>query len=333
MGAVAAPDKKHKLNWAWIVLIAVAVGAGVGLKIWWDRHQIAHGEGTVHSTLRLPGGPMVAIESVTITDRRRDPNTDQVEERESVHWRLRAFEEASGKTVARRVTESFPTCKLAKGARVWCQWDDTIRLLDAKLETVGEVGALPVVGPGPRRGLDELEVDVEGGLVRMGMDGRPERIDPVTMAVTRGDDAAKVGRRGSGGLAPIARVGGTIYQLSVKRGQLRATLVRMKSGRAKTLEPKQSWLADGFLGDDQGGPGDALALPDGFFLVHRDSIAEDAPRRLSRLTLDGKTVWTAALPEPVQTGALESDGVVVSGRVFSIKLSLADGKALWQTRH
>jgi len=321
-------DKPKKApRWAWLLVIPVgaAVVGYILFKQWFDKRRALHDKGTISSTVRLDDGTMVAVESVVITDRHKDPTTDQRVETEETFWRLRSWNPQNNQVLARKLIDNMAECVAAKAARLWCRWDDTVRLLDAKLEVRGEVH---------KARAERLQVDTEGRLITMGADGTPQRIDPVTMQVSGGAAAAKAApTRGGGGLSPMIQVGGALYELSVKPGQLRAILHRVKGSRSKYLNPQQSFLADGFLTDDGGKPGAGLALADGFFLVHHDNVDADTPRKLSRLNLDGKVIWTAPVPELVRQGALEKDGVVVTGERWSVKLALKDGNKLWQNEH
>lgn len=310
----------------WVALGAGVIGvliAGIFLRRYWIKN---YAPAQVMSVVRLDDGSMLALEEVTTERRSDNPTTGQVDRSEDIDYRLRRYDEKTGKDQARRLIDGMPECVAAKAGRAWCRWGDSgLQLLDAKLESVAGVKTAGLT-------IDELETDRDGGLLAMGDDGIPARIDPATLEVkslTDGVPAKKVLPRGM--VVQIARAGNAHYELSKVKGQERFTVHVQDGETSKTLGgAKATYIADGFLADADT---NLLAVKDAVFLVHRKTIKPDSARTLTRLDLTGKAVWSKPLPEAVDTVELDGDVIVLIGKTQTLGLAAADGAERYRTPH
>ncbi|HUQ08094.1 MAG TPA: hypothetical protein VM261_36615 [Kofleriaceae bacterium] len=115
--------------------------AYIKLDQYWSKH---YASAEVLSAVSLDDGAMLASERIEREKRRRDPNTDQVEYSQELHYRLRRYDQQTGSDQARRLINGAATCVAAGQGRAWCSWETGhAYLLDAKLETVGEADHMP----------------------------------------------------------------------------------------------------------------------------------------------------------------------------------------------
>lgn len=309
--------------------LALAFGAAVGgVAYGYIRCEQAyiehHAPGEVQALVTLDDGAVLAVEIVTTTHRDKVLPTSQRTQHERHHARLRRYDQATGKDQARRMVGGTPECVAAAGGRAWCRWEGRVRLLDAHLEDVSDQ-----VAEGYE--IERLESDRTGGLLLMGLDGVPARLDSQTLAITPVEaTAAAAPRLPRNAVIPVAMTHGASFGLAPVKGQKRVAISRTDARGTTTLEPRRTYLADGFLVDTNG---HALNVPAALFLVHRATVKDDAPRKLTRLDHAGRPVWTVDLPEPVDSANLRDDAIVLMGRTRSVAVAIADGAQRWSTPH
>jgi hypothetical protein len=278
--------------------IALAVGGGFFAYMKLDDYWVKHyAQGDVLGVVTLDDGAMLAMEKIERERRTRDPNTDQVETRTEIDYRLRRYDQKSGNDLGRRLVGNEPTCVAADQGRAWCQWErDKAYLLDAKLEIVGEADELPsstTRTPSPTAS------------------AAPSPIPAIT-------------------ISPMARANGGMFEVGLVGPDPRLPIHFNGKRGSKTLEAKRTYIAQGFLVDEQG---NALAVPGALFLLHRTTAKPPTRHKLTRLGYDGKPAWTVDLPEQADTARLDGDTLVLVGRTTSVAFAVADGKQQWSTPH
>ncbi|HUQ01413.1 MAG TPA: hypothetical protein VM261_02910, partial [Kofleriaceae bacterium] len=169
-------------------------------------------------------------------------------------------------------------------------------LLDAKLETVGEADHMP--------GKEELAA-------RPGATQAPPPPPQMT-------------------ILPTARANGGAFEIGLVGADPRRPIHFNGKKGSKTLEPRRTYIAQGFLVD---GERKALPVPGAVFLVYRTTATPDARHKLTRLAYNGVPAWTADLPEPPDSARLDGETVVLVGRTRSVAIAVADGKERWSTPH
>ena len=221
-------------------------------------------------------------------------NTDQIEHTTELHYRLRRYDQKTGRDFARRMVGGAPTCMAADKGRAWCRWErEKAYLLDAKLEIVGEADELPRAGaPTPATSAP---------------------MPPPQMTIL-----------------PVARANGGAFEIGLVGADPRRPIHFNGKKGSRTLEPRRVYIAQGFLVD---GKGDALAVTGAVFLVYKTTSTPDARHKLTRLAYTGVPAWTADLPEPPDSARLDGDEVVLVGRTRSVAFAAADGKQRWSTPH
>jgi hypothetical protein len=284
----------------------VAIGLGAGLVIgggvfayikldqYWLTH---HASAEVMSVVSLDDGAMLASEKIEREKRRRDVNTDQVEYSQELHYRLRRYDQKSGRDQARRLIDGAATCVAADQGRAWCTWEKgRAYLLDATLATVGEADHMPGAG----------EIAAAPGATSP-PPPRPEMT-----------------------ILPMAKANGGTFQIGLFGDDPRRPISFNGKKGSKTLEARRLYIAQGFLVDGQGA---ALAVKGAVFLVHRTTATGDTRHKLTRLAYSGVPAWTVDLPEQPDSARLDGETVVLVGRTRSVAIAVADGKERWSTPH
>jgi hypothetical protein len=277
--------------------IALAVGGGVFAYMKLDDYWVKHyAQGEVLGVVTLDDGAMLAMEKIERERRERSPTTDQVETTTDVDYRLRRYDQKTGKDLGRRLVGHEPTCVAADQGRAWCQWEkDKAYLLDAKLEIVGEADELPSKTTRPASPTA----------------GATPPVPEIT-------------------ISPMASANGGMFEVGLIGPDPRLPIHFNGNKGSKTLEPKRLYIAQGFLVDGQG---KALAVPGALFLLHRTTAKPPTRHKLTRLGYDGKPAWTVDLPEQADSARLDGDAVVLVGRTTSVAFAVADGKERWSTPH
>ncbi len=316
------------------VLTAVGFGVAVGAialgYYFFDRWWNTSTRTAVRVVVLLDDGAVLSIDDVVTERRHKDRDTGERETTTTTTYQLRRFDAATGRELATRASDSVPTCAAAVDGRAWCLWGTALHLVGTDLATIADARAL-AKGPlavGFR--VDELRVDDTGGVRVLGLDGVPARIDARTTEATPIVSSAKAPH-----LLPRpmvverARLGEASYELARIKGQERRALRVSGRGKPRTLAPEHSYLEAGFL---VGRDGAALAIDGGgLLIVHRATLAKDAPYRLTRVDHAGAPAWTAALPGPLVTAAARDGMLDVLTPAHVTGIALADGAVRYTT--
>src|SRR5262245_31261098 len=118
------PQSRVKKIAAAIAVGVMAVGVAAGYLVF-DTLVNRHSTDRVMSVVTLDDGVMLALEETTSVWRRKDPVTEQIVDEETLKYRLRRYQAASGQELARREVGGAPECIAAVAGRAWCRWEKT----------------------------------------------------------------------------------------------------------------------------------------------------------------------------------------------------------------
>jgi len=319
----------------------------LGLMAWCGYREDRHGEGRqLH--LAWADGAFVSAEEVWH------------DEGANAH-RLSLVDPATGALLARRVLDEDlgkPTCRPVPPRLLWCRQKDELELLSAAdLQTLAPWSALRALHPSLASGLSPYPPRVEpatGRLVVGTQDGFRVALDPRSRSAGQAADDESFPRldERSSPTAGAQEIDRTYYGFDGNASTDRQALVRRTPGAHAPVRlhfdaeagpgggAAATYLKAVFLTptDTRTGRPGRIEGPPGFLIAHQSLLADaQARRRITRVDLEGKPLWTVELPlGSLGAAFLDADRLVLAQRhgcEQTSALALADGRLLWTYAH